>query len=251
MKQLENGGTTMEGEGKILAKWDYILLLGESGSGKGTLVKNIRRFWLPNLTSASMGDIFRERAKTDPEIKRLTEQGELINDETACKVFADFALTHKPGLMDGFPRNRQQAINLIKFIKEKRWRVLVIDISCNVEVILERLLSRRRADDELHIVYKRNLDHKTLHPSVMEEIKHRADLFDIIHLDGNFDDEIVLSSFMLSLLRLVDMLYFYDLKRVETSFEVSEDEFTINPAINRWISGFLNSLQAKIDSETN
>jgi adenylate kinase family enzyme len=239
----------MDAEKKILAKWDYILLLGESGSGKGTLVKNIKKFWLPNLTSASMGDIFRDRAKIDPEIKRLTEQGELVDDETACKVFGDFAQDHKPGLMDGFPRNRMQTLKLIKFIKEKHWRVLVIDISCNVEVILERLLARRRADDELHIVYKRNLDHKTLHPAVMEEINHRADLFDVIHLDGNHDSEIVLSSFMLSLLRLVDMLYFYDLQEVETKFEVNESEFTINPALNRWISAFLRSLQAKIDGK--
>ena len=234
---------------RIFGKWDYILLLGESGSGKGTLVKNIRQYWLADLKSASMGDIFRERAKTDPEIKRLTDQGLLIDDEIACRVFTEFALANKPGLMDGFPRNRQQAINLIKFIKEKRWRILVIDILCNVEVILERLLARRRADDELHIVYKRNLDHKTLHPSVMEEISHRADLFDVIRLDGNNHSEIVLSSFFLSILRLVDMLYFYDLHEIETKFEVYENESTINPAINRWISGFLRSLQERIDIE--
>ncbi|MDR1558542.1 MAG: nucleoside monophosphate kinase [Clostridiales bacterium] len=233
----------------IFGKWDYILLLGESGSGKGTLVKNIRKYWLPDLNSVSMGDIFRERAKTDPEIKRLTEQGILVGDDVACRVFTEFAQQNKPGLMDGFPRNRQQAINLIKFIKEKRWRVLVIDIICNVEVILERLLARRRADDELHIVYKRNLDHKTLHPAVMEEIKHRADLFDVIQLDGNYDSEIVLSSFLLSILRLVDMLYFYDMHEIETKFDVFENESTIDPAINRWISAFLRSLQERIDVE--
>ena len=234
---------------RIFGKWDYILLLGESGSGKGTLVKNIRQYWLPDLNSASMGDIFRERARTDPEIKRLTDQGILIDDETACRVFTDFAVKNNPGLMDGFPRNRQQVINLIKFIKEKRWRVLVIDIACNVEVILERLLARRRADDELHIVYKRNLDHKTLHPAVMEEIKHRADLFDVIQLDGNHDSETVLSSFLLSILRLVDMLYLYDLREIETQFVVYENESTINPAINRWISGLLRDLQERIDIE--
>ena len=239
----------MPNEELIFGKWDYILLLGESGSGKGTLVKNIRQYWLPDLKSASMGDIFREQAKVDPEIKRLTNQGVLIDDVTACRVFNEFALQNKPGLMDGFPRNRQQVINLIKFIKERRWRVLVIDTTCNVEVILERLLARRRADDELHIVYKRNLDHKTLHPAVMEEIRHRADLFDVIQLDGNQDSEIVLSAFLMSILRLVDMLYFYDLHEIETKFDVYENESTINPAINRWISGVLRSLQDRIDAE--
>jgi adenylate kinase family enzyme len=237
----------MPSDGKILGKWDYILLLGESGSGKGTLAKNIRRYWLPNISFASMGDIFRERAKTDDEIKLLTEQGVLIDDSVTCRVFCDFAQTHAPGLMDGFPRNRQQTLNLIKFIKERHWRVLVVNIFCNVEVILERLMARRRADDELNIVYKRNLDHRTLHPHVMQEIKHRADLFDVISLDGNDDEEIVLSSFLLHILRLVDMLYLYDLKTVSTVFDVSESESSINPAINRWISGFLNSVQARMD----
>jgi adenylate kinase family enzyme len=233
---------------RIFGKWDYILVLGESGSGKGTLIQNMRQYWLQDVSSASMGDIFRARAKTDPEIKRYTEQGILVDDETACQVFFDYAEEHKPGLMDGFPRNRRQAMKLIRFIKEKRWRVLVIDINCNVEVILERLLARRRADDELHIVYKRNLDHKTLHPAVMEEIKHRADMFDVIQLEGNQDSEIVLSSFLLGILRLVDMLYFYELKEFETKLEVCDDESTINPAINRWISGVLRNLQEKIDS---
>jgi len=195
-----------------------------------------------------MGDIFRARAKADPDIKRLTDQGVLIGDDTACEVFFEFAEKNKPGLMDGFPRNRDQAIKLIKFIKEKRWRVLVIDIFCNVEVILERLLARRREDDELHIVYKRNLDHKTLHPAVMEEIKHRADLFDVIQLDGNHNSEIVLSTFLLSTLRLVDMLYFYDLREIETKFDIYDDESTINPAINRMISGILRILQERINA---
>ena len=234
---------------KIFGKWDYILLLGESGSGKGTLVQNMRHFWLPDLNSASMGDIFREQARTDPEIKRLTDQGILIDDETACRVFTQFALKNKPGLMDGFPRNRQQVINLIKFIKERHWRVLVIDIACNVEVILERLLARRRADDELHIVYKRNLDHRTLHPAVMAEIKHRADLFDVIELNGNDEAEVVLSSFLLSILRLVDMLYLYDLREIDTKFAVSENESTVNPAINRWISDLLRTLQDRINAD--
>ncbi|MDR3240036.1 MAG: nucleoside monophosphate kinase [Clostridiales bacterium] len=238
----------MPSDGKILAKWDYILLLGESGSGKGTLVKNIKRYWMPDLNSASMGDIFREKAQTDLEIKSMTDHGVLIDDEATCRVFNEFAQTHAPGMMDGFPRNRQQTLNLIKFIKERHWRVLVIDIHCNVEIILERLMARRRADDELNIMYKRNLDHRTLHPHVMDEIKRRADLFDIISVNGNDHEEVVLSNFLLQLLRLVDMLYLYDLKRVETIFEVSDSESSVDPAVNRWISDFLHSVQNRINS---
>ena len=232
----------------LLEKWDFIVLLGESGGGKGTLVKNIRHYWLPNLQTASMGDIFRKKSTEDPEIKKLTEQGILIDDQTTFNIFKEFAESHQPGLIDGFPRNRQQTIELIRFLKEKNWRVLVIDIHCTVEKIIERLLARNRMDDKLNIIYKRHKDHMYLHPLVMEEIKTRPDLFDIIQLDGTKGAEMSFTSFLLHVLRLVDMLYFYDLSNVETTFKVHQSEPTVNPAINRWICGFLNSIQGRIAS---
>ncbi|MDR1665134.1 MAG: nucleoside monophosphate kinase [Clostridiales bacterium] len=230
----------------LLEKWDFIILLGESGGGKGTLVKSIKHYWLENLHSASMGDIFREKAKTDPVLKEMTDQGILVDNAVVSQVFHEFAEAHTPGLVDGYPRNRQQAIDLIKLVKEKDWRVLVVDLQCNVDKIIERLLARKRADDNLAIVYKRHTDHMYLHPLVMAEIKTRPDLFDIITLNGNLNADIVFSNFLLDVLRLVDMLYFYDLSDVETTFKVEDDETAINPAINRWICGFLKSIQEKI-----
>lgn len=231
----------------LLEKWDFIVLLGESGGGKGTLVQNIKRYWLHDLWSASMGDIFRKKAAEDMEIRELTEKGILVGNEKACKIFREFALANTPGLIDGFPRNRAQSIDLIRFAKENNWRILVVDIHCRIEKIIERLLARKRADDNLNIVYKRHTDHKELHPSVMEEIRTRPDLFDIIHLDGNHHSEIVFTSFLLSVLRLVDMLYFYDMTDTKTTFAVQDDETTINPAINRWVCGFLKSIQKKLE----
>lgn len=239
----------MEKGKAILGKWDYIFLLGESGGGKGTLVKNINRYWLPGLPSKSMGDIFREKAKTDPEIKRLTDEGILIGDDVVFRLFREIVEEKSPGLVDGFPRNRQQALDAIKFIKEKRWRVLVIDIHCDIEVIIERLLHRGREDDKLSIMYKRNQTHKTYHPIVMEEIKNRRDLFDVISLNGNLPAEITFTNFMLDVLRLVDMLYLYDINLQLPEFLVNTDETTINPAINRFICDMLRRIQTSIDSE--
>ena len=233
----------------LLEKWDFIILLGESGGGKGTLVRSIKHYWLENLQAASMGDVFREKSKTDPVIKDLTEKGVLIDDATTYQMFREFAEANSPGLIDGFPRTRQQAIDLIKFIREKSWRVLVVDLKCDIDKIIERLLARKRSDDNLNIVYKRHVDHMNLHPAVMEEIKTRPDMFDVITLNGNRNAEIVFSNFLLDVLRLVDMLYFYEMKDVETTFSVADSETTVNPAINRWICAFLKDIQKKIVTE--
>ena len=231
----------------LLEKWDFIVLLGESGGGKGTLVKSIKEYWLDNLYSASMGDIFREKAKDDLNIKEMTEQGVLIDDTITSQVFREFALAHTPGLIDGYPRNRSQALDLIKFVKENNWRVLVVDLRCDIDKIIERLLARKRADDNLNIVYKRHTDHMHLHPAVMDEVKTRPDLFDIITLNGNLKADIVFSNFLLDVLRLVDMLYFYEMNGdIKTSFKAESSETSINPAINRWICGVLKSIQKKM-----
>jgi len=233
----------------LLEKWDFIVLLGESGGGKGTLVQNMLRYWLPDLRSASMGDVFRKKGAEDAEIKELTEKGILVPSSVASRIFREFALENSPGLIDGYPRNREQAIDLIRFAKENNWRILVIDIHCRMENIIERLLARKRQDDNLTIVYKRHTDHMELHPLVMAEIRTRPELFDIIELDGNHTPEVVFTSFLLSVLRLVDMLYFYDMKDIDTTFHVINSETSVNPAINRWICGFLNSIQRKLNEK--
>jgi hypothetical protein len=83
----------------------------------------------------------------------------------------------------------------------------------------------------------------------MEEIKTRPDLFDVITLNGNLHAEVVFSNFLLDVLRLVDMLYFYDMTDLDTRFSVNDDETSINPAINRWICKFLRSIQKKLVEE--
>ena len=239
----------MERHSTIIGKWDYIFLLGESGGGKGTLVKNIKKYWLPDLKAESMGDIFREKSKTDSEIKRLTDEGILISDDVVFQMFREMVKDGFPALVDGFPRNREQALDVIKFIKEHRWRVLVIDILCDIEVIIERLLHRGRDDDKLSIMYKRNQTHKLHHPIVMEEIKNRRDLFDVITINGNLPSEIAFTNFMLDVLRMVDMLYLYNINLKLPEFAPHPDEMTINHAVNRFICGMLRNIQDSIDSE--
>ncbi|MCL2618912.1 MAG: nucleoside monophosphate kinase [Defluviitaleaceae bacterium] len=227
----------------ILGKWDFIFLLGESGGGKGRLVGNIKKYLFPNIRAESMGDIFRHKAQTDPEIKRLTDEGTLIGDDIVHEIFKEFVDNNYGGIIDGYPRNRAQALEAVKLMKKIGWRVLVIDIHCRMETILERLFARGRADDSLEIMYKRNLAHKTLHPAVMEEISHRHDVFDVITLDGNRGADLVFSELLLALLRHVDPLNLYDKAPKTVTFKVSSEETTIDAAINRILTSILLDIQ--------
>jgi len=239
----ENGN---EQQTPVLGKWDFILLLGESGGGKGTLVKNIKKYLFPDIPSGSMGDIFREKSQTDPEIKRLIGEGNFVGDEIVVDIFQDFLANNYGGIIDGFPRNRAQTLDAIKILKKLGWRVLVIDIHCKMETILERLLSRGRADDNLEIMYKRNLAHKTLHPAVMEEIHNRHDVFDVIEINGNRPADLVFSQLLLYMLRYVDPLELYDKAPKTVSFKVNSNETTIDPAINRILTQLLLDIQKGI-----
>ena len=223
----------------ILGKWNYVLLLGVSGSGKSPMVKNINKFWHPSLKATSMGEVMREKAKTDEEIRSLTEQGLLIGDDIVMPIFRSILADCAPAILDGFPRNRHQTLEAIKSFKEYGWRVLVIDIQCNIDVIIERLLTRGRNDDKLAIMHKRNVMHKAQHPLVMAEINSRADMFDVITLNGNRAMDVTFTDFLLGVLRLVDMLNLYDMPQPDVMFNVNEDETSVNNAVNRWFSDML------------
>ena len=230
----------------ILGKWDFVFLLGESGGGKGTLVQNIKAHLFPDIHSESMGDIFRAKAKEDMAIKRLIDEGTLVGDDIVADVFKDFIHSHYGSIIDGYPRNRAQALGTIKTLKKLGWRVLVIDIHCKMETILERLLSRGRDDDNLEIMYKRNLAHKTLHPAVMEEIVNRPDMFDVIELNGNVSADLVFSQLLLALLRYVDPLDLYDKAPKTVTFQVNSNETTIDAAINRILTQILLDIQKEL-----
>lgn len=235
---------------KLLGRWDFIFLLGVSGGGKGTLVNSIKNLWLPDLVSHSMGDLVRKRSGNDPQIKALLESGTLISNDMVIDLFKDFASSSKEaGLMDGFPRNKAQASEVVKYMEKRKWKGLVIELSCDLETILERLLARGRADDKLDVMFKRHEDYKTLHPPVMAKLRKRDDLFDFISLDGNYDAHEVLTNFLLSTLRLVDTDYIRKAEISSSVIKMQQDDTDVNPMITRFICNMFKSVEEIIAEE--
>jgi adenylate kinase len=126
-----------------------IILLGSPGAGKGTQAKLICESL--NVPHISTGDIFRENISKHTilgiQAKSHMERGELVPDEitvAAVKNRLDKEDCSNGFLLDGFPRNINQAGNLNKLLVERNRRIdAVFFMDAPDQLILERLTERR------------------------------------------------------------------------------------------------------------
>ena len=120
------------------------ILLGVQGSGKGTQSK--RLVIEHELVHISVGDIFRwniqNHTKMGARIKRLVAAGQLVPDTTVGEVVRSRLDQHDWNygfLLDGFPRNREQA----EFYLESYDCDAAIHLSVPDEHVLHRITNRR------------------------------------------------------------------------------------------------------------
>ena len=128
-----------------------IVLMGLAGSGKSTqgrkLAEATGRVWL------SAGQILRETGEYDEILK----QGKLVDDMLTVKLMAqDMAKVVRSGkdaILDGFPRDIEQAEwiagNIAQVIK------IVVRINVPKEELMRRLIIRGRADDTKEVIEER------------------------------------------------------------------------------------------------
>ncbi len=134
-----------------------IILFGPPGSGKGTQAAKIEEKY--NLHHISTGDLFRKELKDETElgqkIKHIMKAGELVPDEITIEMLRNKILSFdNPNgfLLDGFPRNENQARALDELFEELGEEVnVLISLDVPEEEIVERILNRGktsgRSDD--------------------------------------------------------------------------------------------------------
>ena len=123
-----------------------VILLGAPGSGKGTQSKALAsRF---GFTHVSTGDIFRVEMAQQTELgKRASEyvkSGKLVPDAIVTEMVAAKIEPGQKYLLDGFPRNVEQAQSLDKMVGQRKSavdRVILLELS-HAEA-MKRLTSRR------------------------------------------------------------------------------------------------------------
>lgn len=126
-----------------------ILFFGPNGSGKGTqgsIVKD--KYQTPHIES---GAIFRENISNGTELgaqaKAFIDKGDLVPDDITIPMILDRLQRDdcKDGwLLDGFPRNKNQAIKLDEALKAAGMRLdIVVEILLDREIAKNRIMGRR------------------------------------------------------------------------------------------------------------
>ena len=144
-----------------------IILLGAPGSGKGTqsIILN-KKFGLVQL---STGEIIREniekKTKLGLQVKNLVDNGEFVSDEIILSIISKRISEDdcsKGFILDGFPRNLNQASKFDEILLEKNKKIdFVIELNVSKKNLYKRIENRAiesneaRADDKEEILKNR------------------------------------------------------------------------------------------------
>ncbi len=126
-----------------------ILFFGPNGSGKGTQGAILKeKYNTPHIES---GSIFRDNISKGTELgtkaKEYIDRGDLVPDEITIPMILDRLQQddcNNGWLLDGFPRNKNQAIKLDEALKEAGLSLdIVIEILLDREIAKNRIMGRR------------------------------------------------------------------------------------------------------------
>ncbi len=136
-----------------------LLFLGPPGAGKGTQAQRLAASH--GLLHLSTGDLLRAEIQAGSELGRQVEavmaRGELVSDDLVLAIVRNRLEHHHQGwLLDGFPRNLAQAKALDQLLSELDQRIeRVVLMELDDAVLIQRLLSRGRADDNEQVIRHR------------------------------------------------------------------------------------------------
>lgn len=147
-----------------------ILVLGPPGAGKGTQASRLaEKLGIPHIAT---GDMFREAGTADTEfgrrVRKIMESGELIPDDLTNELVKERlsrADAQNGFILDGYPRNLEQAQKLDEILEELGTKIdLVIKFMVRGPDIVERLRGRRVCP------VCRTVYHMETHPPKVDEI---------------------------------------------------------------------------------
>jgi adenylate kinase len=136
------------------------MIIGPQGAGKGTQsVLLSKAIGVPHI---STGDLFRSHAAAQTELGRRAQEymnaGELVPDAVTNAMVAERLSvddTTTGYLLDGFPRNLDQARWFTQTLGPERDLQAVILLEAPQQELVQRMLARGRDDDQPEIIHRR------------------------------------------------------------------------------------------------
>ncbi len=138
-----------------------VVLLGPPGAGKGTqAVQLAEKLGVPHI---STGELFRHNISTGTELgvraKHYLDAGELVPTSLTNDLVDDrLNQSDVAGgfILDGFPRTIDQAEALHDMLERRGLKLdAVLELRVPEEVLIDRLMSRGRADDTEDVIRNR------------------------------------------------------------------------------------------------
>jgi len=177
-----------------------LLFLGPPGAGKGTQANLFCKKY--GLVHLSTGDLLRDEVSSGSvlglQAAEIMNKGDLVSDELVLSIVERRLLNTNEGwLLDGFPRNVNQAnslANLLEKLKQPLEGVILIKIADNY--LIKRLLERGRKDDNEQVIINRLKIYREKTSPLIDLYKKKGILKEI---EGNADIDVVFSSIEKSL----------------------------------------------------
>lgn len=137
-----------------------LIFLGPPGAGKGTQAQRLAA--MLDIPHISTGEILRDAIAQGTSLgqkaQSYVDKGELVPDELLLDLIRD--RLDQPDaqngwILDGFPRNVNQASFLENLLQELNQNCDCINLEVPDEVLLDRLLARGRKDDSPETIRRR------------------------------------------------------------------------------------------------
>jgi len=141
-----------------------LILVGPPGAGKGTQAVHLAKYFkIPHI---STGDIFRANLKNGTELGKqaqtFMDRGELVPDSVTNEMVKDRLGNSDVAngfLLDGFPRNSNQAQVLDQILADKNMPLdAVLELKIDNAEIIKRLSGRRTCKEcgaPSHVVFEK------------------------------------------------------------------------------------------------
>jgi adenylate kinase len=105
-----------------------VIIMGPQGAGKGTQAAKLEELGTTHIETC---DLVRSEIKSETElgqkIKEYSDKGELVPDEIIIEMTKPYLEKNDSWILDGFPRNKEQAQALDEALNEIGEKVIVIE----------------------------------------------------------------------------------------------------------------------------